>query len=173
MALHYRNLDETTRKLMTEEVNRDVDNNSLYPSKRFTHEGEQAWPSLLLEAIANNHDDAWIAQEIRSRGYMKAYEETARGTKKVPVNAPDVFAEGEFNRFYCRAVCVKAINDHLDSVIAYRAKEVEKPRPESAAKIRKAFNPAAILADLRANPGVDLALGIPSGPNSGLSLKLP
>ena len=173
MALHYRNLDETTRKLMTEEVNRDVDNNSLYLSKRFTHEGAQAWPSLLLEAIAD-HDDVWLAQQIRHHGYLKELEVTKTGTtKRVPVTAHETLAEGEFNRFYCRAICLKAMQDGLNSVIAYRAKEAINPRRESEEKIGSAFDPREVLNDLRANPGVDTALGIPAGPNSGLSLRLP
>ena len=172
MALDYRNLDETIRKLMTEEVKRDVDNNSLYLSKRFTHEGAQAWPSLLLEAITD-HDDVWLAQQIRHRGYLKEFESTARGERKVPVTAHETLAEGEFNRFYCRAICLKAMQDGLNSVIAYRAKEAINPRRESEEKIDSAFDPKEVLNDLRANPGVDLALGIPAGPNSGLSLRLP
>src|SRR6266851_5569734 len=34
-------------------------------------------------------------------------------------------------------------------------------------------DPKALLTDLRSNPGVDTALGLPPGPNSGLSARLP
>jgi hypothetical protein len=46
-----------------------------------------------------------------------------------------MLAEGEFNRFYIRALCVRAIEDGLPEVIVYRAKEVQSARPESARMI--------------------------------------
>ena len=47
------------------------------------------------------------------------------------------------------------------------------PRPESEAKIGKTIAPQSLLDDLRKNIGVEPALGLPPGPNSGLSVKLP
>jgi hypothetical protein len=99
---------------------------------------------------------------------------TKNGTTmvKVPVTAPQTLAEGEFNRFYIRGLCLRALEERKTSVIAYRAKQVENPRTESIAIEGKSFNPEAILKDLRANIGVDTVLGLPPGPNSGMSIKL-
>ena len=68
--------------------------------------------------------------------------------------------------------CLRAIEERLDKVVVYRAKEVERPRSESVLMIGKKLNPSAVLEDLRTHTGVDTALGIPPGPGSGLSLKL-
>ena len=57
-------------------------------------------------------------------------------------------------------------------VRVYRAKHVDNPRPESEAKIGVLVDAQKLLNDLRTNPGVEPALGIPPGPNSGLSVQL-
>jgi hypothetical protein len=91
----------------------------------------------------------------------------------VPATAPETLAEGEFNRFYIRGLCVRALAEGITELVIYRAKQVENPRSESTAKIGLKISAQALLTDLRANPGVDTALGLPPGPNSGLSVKLP
>ena len=58
-------------------------------------------------------------------------------------------------------------------MIAYRAKQVSNPRPELEALIGQSIDPAKLLNDLQTKIGVDTALGLPAGPNSGLSAKLP
>ncbi len=47
------------------------------------------------------------------------------------------------------------------------------PRPGSEEKIGTLIDAKAILHDLRTTPGLEPALGLPPGPNSGLSAKLP
>ncbi len=91
----------------------------------------------------------------------------------MPVTAPETLAEGEFNRFYARGLCRRAMAQGIESLLVYRAKEVVNPRPESVALIGKSLPVKQLLEDLRANIGTDTALGLPPGPNSGLSVKLP
>lgn len=54
----------------------------------------------------------------------------------------------------------------------YRAKEVANPRAESMALIGRSLPVTQLLDDLRVNIGTDTALGLPPGPNSGLSVTL-
>jgi hypothetical protein len=82
-----------------------------------------------------------------------------------------MLAEGEFNRFYIRALCRRAIANGIPRLVVFRAKTVSNPRPESQEKIWLQIDPIVTLTDLRASPGVETALGIPGGPNSGLSVK--
>ena len=89
------------------------------------------------------------------------------------MTAADTLAEGEFNRFYLRALCRRAVEDGVPNLTVYRAKAVRVPRAESQALVGKAIGAQALLQDLRAHPGTDTALGLPPGPNSGLSAKLP
>jgi len=174
MSLSLVNLDARTRKLMLEEIDSDIANDALYLSPRLTDAGQRDYPSLLKTA-AESHDDRWLAAELR-RNSRIAQTEQRRKPKggfteaRVPVTAADTLAEGEFNRFYIRALCKRAGNARL---IIYRAKQVDNPRPESIAKEGASMNAPSLLADLRSHIGVDTALGLPPGPNSGLSAKLP
>ena len=92
---------------------------------------------------------------------------------RMPKNAPEMLAEGEFNRLYARGVCRRAIAQGIEEVTIYRAKDVSNPRPESEMKIGTRVNAKLLLEDLRTHQGVDPALGLPGGPNSGLSVRLP
>lgn len=92
---------------------------------------------------------------------------------QVPVTAPDTLSEGEFNRYYVRGVCRRAIADRVQKVEVYRARHSDNPRQESEALIGKEIDPTALLTDLRNSQGVEPALGIPPGPNSGLCVFLP
>jgi hypothetical protein len=176
MALNLVNLDERTRWLMLDELDQDILNGRLYLSPRLSQQGLHEYPELLREAITS-HNDSWLAAQLRSRGIIKT-EEQRRKPKggytiaKVPVTAPDTLAEGEFNRFYSRAVCRRAIESGDQYVEVYRAKDVEKARPESQAKIGARVDAQELLNDLRTHQGVEPALGLPPGPNSGLSVSL-
>ena len=177
MALKYLNLDEHTRAFMVEEIDADITNNSTYISPRLTPDGRDSWPDLIRTA-ALRYDDSWLANQLRGTGRLADTEQRRKKsggytTAQVPHTAPDTLAEGEFNRYYARGLCRRAIDERLDNVVVYRAKEVTVPRRESEAKIGAEYDPATILADLRGAIGVEPALGIPPGPNSGLTLKLP
>lgn len=169
-------LDPPTRRHMISEINRDIAGSTLYISPRLSQRGRLDYPDLLLDA-AENGDDASLAAELRAPGRMNATETATRNgktySKQVPVNAPETMAEGEFNRFYARGLCLRAAEEGIEEVVVYRAKDVANPRPESQAMIGTAVSAAQLLEDLRTSVGVEPALGIPPGPNSGLSVRLP
>ncbi|MGH2523912.1 MAG: hypothetical protein ACRDH2_15510, partial [Anaerolineales bacterium] len=58
-------------------------------------------------------------------------------------------------------------------LVVYRAKPVTQARPESETLVETVISPVALLEDLRAHPGEKSELGVPGGPNSGLSVRLP
>lgn len=176
MTLMLANLDEKTRQLMLAEIELDISHGNLYLSPRLSDTGRNSFAALLKKA-AHSYDDTWLAQNLRQAGIMNSVEQrrTPSGgftTAKVPVTAPDTLAEGEFNRFYIRGLCQRAINEGITELVIYRAKPVSSPRPESQAKIGAKVNAEALLNDLRQHQGVDTALGLPAGPNSGLSVQL-
>lgn len=168
------NLEEA-RSEMLEEFEGDLQQNQLYTSPRLKEDKIQIYYVLLKEAIINGNETR-LALKIRTQDLLKIYmpRKTPSGgitLAKVPVDAPETLAEGEFNRFYVRGVCKLAIQKNK-RIVAYRAKEVTQPRVESEEKIGQLFNPESILDDIRRNIGIDTALGVPAGPNSGLSVKL-
>lgn len=177
MPLNYRNLDQETREHMLSEIDYDVSKGTLFISNRLTEIGAENWAALLAEA-ATQHDDAWLANELQHRGYLKTHEERRKPAggitiAKVPVTANTTLAEGEFNRFYIRGLCQTVIKNGGNSLVAYRARESNNPRPESEAIVGRRFEPQSLLSDLRASTGVEPALGVPPGPNSGLSVRTP
>ena len=172
MPLDYLDLDTRTREFMIAEIDMDEACDGMYISPRLTAVGKSDWPHLMRTA-ALYHDDAWLADELTGTGRIAATERTRTGRKRVPRTAPETLSEGEFNRYYARAICRRAIVENINRVCVYRAKAVAHPRGESEAKIGAVYSPKDILADLRAAIGVEPALGIPPGPNSGLTLKLP
>ncbi len=106
MSIQYPNLDTDVRKFMLHELEMDEANKKLYISRRLTEQGASNWPSMLREAI-ENHDDGWLASELRSRSLLRAQEEKRKPkggftVAKIPITAPDTLAEGEFNRFYAQ-----------------------------------------------------------------------
>ncbi len=177
MGLDYRNLDERTRNLMVAEIDRDITENSLFLSENLSPQGQADYPELLRTA-ARGGTDVTLAGAIQGR--LNSHEKPRRlksgEYSKPPVmrsNAHEMLAEGEFNRFYIRALCLRAIEDGIAEVTVYRAKAVQNPRSESERRIGQPVEVEALLHDLRTHPGVDTALGLPPGPNSGLSVRLP
>jgi len=177
MGISYKNLDGECRQFMLEELSRDISGGILYISPRLNEIGLENWKVVLEEAI-QNHDDVWLENKLRTENYIKDQEQRRKPTggftiAKVPVTAPEMLAEGEFNRFYARGLCLKAIKNNIPEVVIYRGKEVRQPRPESQAMIGKRINASALLDDLRKSQGVEPALGLPPGPNSGITVCLP
>lgn len=174
--MELRDLDNRTRALMVSEIARDVNAGTLYLSDRLSAKGKADWPDLLI-AAARGGSISDLAADLNATGRLNSKEprRTKNGVSmvSVPVNAADTLAEGEMNRFYIRAACLRAIEDGLGEVVVYRARHSNNPRAESIAKIGANVNAQALLDDLRAHPGVDTALGLPPGPNSGLSVHLP
>jgi len=177
MGLEYRNLDERTRSLMLAEIERDIAENSLFLSDNLSPQGRADYPDL-LRAAARGGSDVTLGTAILGR--LNSHEKPRRlksgELSKPPVmrsNAHEMLAEGEFNRFYIRALCLRAIEDGIAEVIVYRAKAVQNARSESERKIGQRMPAEALLGDLRTHRGVDTALGLPAGPNSGLSVRLP
>lgn len=172
MVLQLDQLDERTRQMMLQEVQRDKRANMLYLSPRLSAQGRTDYPVLLRQAV-QQHDDDWLAQQLSTEDRLNRTETRTRQGKThvadVPHTAPWTLAEGEFNRFYIRALCVRAIEDGLRLQV-YRAKSVTNPRSASQALVGTYVDPQTLLNDLREHQGVDTALGLPAGPNSGLSV---
>jgi len=177
MALTYHNLDDRTRKLMSDEMDYDIAHNQLHISPFLSGQGQRDYVNLLREAIQRGSDET-LAKNLRAhRRITKALPrrkpEGGYMIAAAPVNAARLLAESEFNRFYIRALARRAMEDGIPELVVYRAKQVRKPRPESEALVETTIAPEALLADLRAHPDQPPTLGVPSGPNSGLSVRLP
>lgn len=177
MALTYHQLDDRTRQLMSEEMDYDIAHNQLHISPFLSGQGQRDYANLLREAIQRGTDET-LAKSLREhrrivRTQPRRKPEGGYMIAATPANAARLLAESEFNRFYIRALARRAIEDGISQLVVYRAKPVRNPRPESEALVETTLAPKDLLADLRAHPDQPPALGVPSGPNSGLSVRLP
>jgi hypothetical protein len=119
---------------------------------------------------------AGVATEGRTLSQANRVTENEGGrvtAVTVAVTAAETLADGEFNVFYVRGVCRRAIHQGIRAVEVYRGRAVMDPRPESQAKVGLLVLAEDLLNDLRVSKGVDSALKIPAGPNSGLTVRLP
>jgi len=179
MGLDLRHLDDDprTRESMATEVEADIAASSLYVGKYLSDVGVGAFPGLLLEAVRLHNDD-WLAASLDQPGYNLAEYQRAKPKggftmAKVPYTAAQTLAEGEFNRFYARALCIRALADGIGELRIVRVKPVVNPRAVSQQLCGSRVDASGLLADLRAHPGLETALGVPPGPNSGLSVEIP
>lgn len=169
-------VDEVDRRFMLDELVRDVAENRVYLSPRLSSTGTADFPDLLREAAAE-HDDTWLAGQLNSRGRLKTHETSQRRgvhyEKAVPWNAAETLAEGEFNRLYIRGQCLRTLDEGSTEVEIFRAKVVGDPRPDSEFRIGTRVDAGQLLDDLRNHVGIDTALKVPGGPNSGISARCP
>jgi len=178
MALYFENLDDRTRQLMLDEMEYDIAHNQLHISPFLSGQGQRDYVGILREAIQRGSDET-LAQSLREhrrilRTLPRRNPKGGYSISTTPENAAQVLAESEFNRYYIRALARRAIEDGISELVIYRAKPVNNPRPQSEARVETALPPQELLEDLRTHPGDEPpALGVPSGPNSGLSVRLP
>ena len=164
----FRNLTAEVRQHMLAEIDQDIADGVLVTSKRFTDEGAAGYPPLLRSAGSEN-DEAWLAERLI--GSFNATESSGSKIKDVPHNAHTLFAQGEFNRFYCRAICLYVLANPDYSIRIYRARQSSKPQPESEARLGQLLDAATVLKDLRTRLATDVEFG-PNEISSGLSLEL-
>lgn len=177
MGLAYENLDEATRRFMIEEIDMDVADGTIYVSNYLNDQGSANWSRMIRAAAEIGNDDTLGTEIVNSR-YLKTHVERRKPKggftlAAVPYTAHETLGEGEFNRYYTRGLCRRAIEEGIPALEVYRAKRVAEPRAASQAKIGAQVDPRVILDDLRQTQGVEPALGLPPGPNSGLTLRIP
>ena len=138
MPLSYLNLDAAARELMIAEIELDIAAGRLYLSAWLGPAGQEAYPALLQQA-AESFDETWLAGEILTGGWLAA---------GVEASAAQTLAEGEFNRFYIRALCRRAIETGAQ-LVTYRAKLPEIPRAAAEHRVGQVLDPQSLLAALR------------------------
>lgn len=157
-TMHFHNLDNDTRRLMSQELARDINDDNVYLSTRLTEYGKSRWTHILGGVFSLGSTDL-LAECLGAAGVLETSETYTRAgqTKRraMPKNAADTLAHGEFNRYYMRALCLQALADPFRSLAleVCRVKQVQSPREESQARIGDQVDPAEMLSYLRQVPG--------------------
>jgi hypothetical protein len=168
MALRYENLDDDTRSYMLSEFDRDSADGRLYVCKRLSRAGCRHFPALLRQAI-HQHDDGWLAEQL-----LNLFPSTGMGgaAGRVTQEAPAVLAEREFNRYYMRGLCARAIAQGIAEVEVYRAAVVGHLPEGLREQLGRRHAAEAFLSDLHTTHLRNPAAVSPFGPHTGLSIRL-
>ena len=165
------NLDQKTRDYMLLEVETAIKTSQLYTSKRFSEAGQALYPELLREAVTQGNEET-LAAALQQHECFRTHESYGAGTRKVPATAARTFAEGEFNAFYMRGICHRAIREGC-AVEVYRAQSSGVPRRSSRLIEGNLENPQRLLLYLKNSlDGSQRGTQLPAGSNSGLTLRL-
>ena len=168
---NFENLDATTRQYMLIEVDQAIKTSQLHFSRRFNEQGVARYPQLLCAAVTTGNEET-LADALQQQHCFDTHEKQGAVTRKVPENAATTFAEGEFNAFYMRGVCHRAIREGC-LVEVYRAKATDVPRKTSQLIEGQKHDPNRVLLLFKNSPdGSQRGAGMPAGSNSGLSLRL-
>jgi hypothetical protein len=187
-TMEYTNLDETTRRYMLMELEEDVREGRVILSRLLTNRGQGEFIDLLGEAM-RHHDPYWLGSELRSGGRMHIALEDADVQKlapeELPVYEPDVLAEGEFNRYYVRGMCRRALDEGIEELrivkltkgpyasFVYKSGDLPQDEREREVDVADKVDPQWLLEKLRQDPEGEMDLGIPGEPGSGLTVEAP
>jgi len=174
MPLQYENLDPATRRHALAELDADLANGGFHASERLRPTALAEYQRLLRDAI-RYYDDLWL--EERVPGLLTDFEvrRTPGGgqtTAKLPQGAARMLAESDFNRYYMRGLCLRAIEEQRQVVEVYRARLSLEPRRESAELEGRRLDARTALEQLRGGGDDDSVIGPLGRYNSGLSLRL-
>ena len=128
MALKLDHLDDITRKYMVEEIQGDVSEGKVYISSRLNDAVKIKFPELLIASAKSGNDSL--------KGYFNEKESNGKGScRSIPDNANVTLAEGEYNRYYIRALCVRAIIENKEIIEQIKA-FIDKKYTEQLKNIR-------------------------------------
>lgn len=163
------------RRLMLDELEYDVSNNSLYINPLLKPDSATNYLQKLVAALEAGSPESFASALDEGSSFQAEQTYVRQGrsvTAKLPANYGMTLAAGEFNRYYMRAVCRQAMAQGAMAVEFYRAKAVSTPRQAADERLGRRIDPQTLLADLRQTnferPS-DYGLG---APNSGLSVRI-
>ena len=174
MPLQYENLDPTTRRYALAELDHDLTNGAFHTSERLRPEAVGEYQRLLKEAL-RYYDDRWLEERASDLLVESESRRTRSGgttTARIPQMAARMLAEGDFNRYYMRAVALRAIEEGRQMFQVYRARLSLDPRPESAELEGRRVPAAEVLDHLRGPLSADPSVAALGRTNSGLSVRL-
>lgn len=169
---HFPNLNTLTRSIMINELECDFKNGLFYESSSIKPEYINSYKLLLRKYFEIGHVEG--LEKALTPSFFNTKDKNGR---KVPSNIAQTVAFSDFNRYYVRAILIRAINENK-RVCIYRAKESLNERIESKALINKCYFEKQTLEQmLRVIRDYRILFSSQSKitflqPNSGLSLKL-
>ena len=169
---YFPNLDDITLLIMITELERDFKNGLFYIPKSIKPDFVCTYKRILKASFEKGD-----VNSLRRDLIPNFFKTRDINGKKIPSNIRDMVAFSEFNRYYARAILVRAIDENK-SVTIYRARKSVNERAESKQSIHKNYftkgsleHMLAVLRDYNVLFSGKVDIGFMQ-PNSGLSLKL-
>lgn len=168
---YFPDLDEETRLNMISELELDIRNCSFYEPLSMSAYGLSCYKSVLKSCFEHGDADT-LSRQLRKNFFKSCYE----SGRSVPFNINQMAAFSDFNRYYIRALLIRAISEDK-KLIVYRAKKVTTERESSKMAVYKVYFDKDIMLEMimlfrdykalfNIKPQPDLLK-----PNSGLSLR--
>jgi hypothetical protein len=174
MPLQYESLDPVTRRYALAELDSDLATDKFHVSERLRPTAIKEYERYLHEAI-RYYDDRWLEEHTADLLVDFEHRRTRSGgttTARIPDMAARMLAEGDFNRYYMRGVCLRAIEEGREVVEVYRARLSIEPRRESAELEGHRLPAREVLNYLRGQPSAQPEVTALARTNSGLSVRL-
>lgn len=166
------NLDETTRLIMISELEHDFKTNLFYEPSSIKPEYINSYKLLLKK-----HFEIGYVEGLEKALTTSYFKEKDKNGRKIHSNIAKMIAFSDFNRYYVRAILIRAITENK-SVLIYRAKKSLHERTESKALKNTCYLDKQTLKQMLGTIR-DYRILFSSQskvtllqPNSGLSLKL-
>ena len=122
---YFPDFDEDTRLVMLNELEQDIKNRMFYEPVSMTSNALCFYKNYLKETFSK-YDLTYLINKLE-RSCFKTYTKNGR---KVPKDIATIIAFNDFNRYYIRAIIVRAIRENR-SLMFYRAKKSLNKRSES------------------------------------------
>lgn len=103
---YFPNLDEQTRLIMISELESDLKTGLFYEPKSLTSTGMFKYKRLLKECFSTGTPET-LQHKLSQSDFRK---KDNRGGK-IPSNGQETFAFNGFNRYYTRAILMRALNN--------------------------------------------------------------
>ena len=131
---HFPDLDEQTRLNMLSELEFDIRTGLFYEPVSMTASGMMSYKKLLKECFEKGSPET-LQQKLTS----SFFRETDRNGRKIPSNIREMVAFSDFNRYYVRAMLLRAIREDKNLTV-YRAKQSMNERKESSTILNKVYS---------------------------------
>ena len=130
---YFSDLDEQTRLNMISELEFDIRTGLFYEPLSMTASGMISYKHLLQECFENGTPET--LQQIFTSSFFR---ETDRNGRKIPSNISATIAFSDFNRYYVRALLLRALSEDK-KLCVYRAKQVMHERKQSRLAVKKVY----------------------------------
>ena len=131
---YFPNLDETTRLLMLEELELDINNGLFYEPVTMQKTFIPIYKRILKSTFEKGN-----VETLRTGFTMCMFKPKDKKGRKITPSIKEMIAFSDFNRYYIRALVVRAISEGK-SLAVYRAKQTVNERMESKLSLGKIYS---------------------------------